>query len=129
MGYFSMVFVSFVAIKQCLLYGVVYQRVFDVSLSKHFFYVEYVFGFVVFHGGFPVSEGVEGYPSGRGLLSFLARRFLASVKVDPIEAVFAGWNISSDLDMFKILSTRFWLTWQMRSLLPFSGSLMIMSLL
>ena len=62
MGYFSMVFVSFVAIKQCLLYGDVYQRVFDVSMSKHFFYVEYVFGFVVFHRGFPVSEGVESYP-------------------------------------------------------------------
>ncbi len=63
MGYFSMVFVSFVAIKQCLLlYGDLYQRVFDVSMSKHFFYVEYVFGFVVFHGGFPMSEGVESYP-------------------------------------------------------------------
>ena len=39
----------------------VHKRVFDVFVSEQLHYVEDVFGFVVFHRCFPVSECVEGY--------------------------------------------------------------------
>ena len=37
------------------------EGVFDVSVSEELHDVEDVFGFVIFHCGFPVSECVEGY--------------------------------------------------------------------
>lgn len=37
------------------------ERIVDVFVSQHFHDVENVFGFVVFHGGFPVAESVEAY--------------------------------------------------------------------
>jgi hypothetical protein len=37
------------------------EGVFDVFVAEQAHDVEDVFGSVVFHGGFPVSEGVEGY--------------------------------------------------------------------
>jgi hypothetical protein len=38
--------------------------------------MEDVFGFVVFHGGFPVSEGVEGYFVDSWVLEFVGCSFL-----------------------------------------------------
>jgi len=67
--------------------------------------------------------------SNRGLFSFLAKRFFASVNVAAAEETFVGWNICSEfLGRFWILSMRFWLMRHMPGLLPFSGSFMITSL-
>ena len=49
-----------------VLYSLVPQKLHDV---------EDVFGFVVFHGGFPVAQGVEGYAIESGVSQFLCYPF------------------------------------------------------
>ena len=47
--------------EQGFLYVYVDQRVFDVFVAEQLHNVDYVFGFMVFHSGFPVAESVEVY--------------------------------------------------------------------
>jgi len=47
------------------------QRVLDVFVAEHFHDVKDVSGFVEFHCGFPVSEGVEGYSADSIVLEFV----------------------------------------------------------
>jgi len=44
----------------------------DIFVAEQLFNVDYVFGFVVFHCAFPVSERVEAYFSSLGLPSLKA---------------------------------------------------------
>ena len=43
----------------------------DASVAEELHDVEYVFGLVIFHRGFPVAEGVEGYVEYSRVLQFL----------------------------------------------------------
>jgi hypothetical protein len=52
--------------------------------------MDYVFGFVVFHGGFPVAEGVEGYLVDSRVLEFVCCSFSLSGKGVSVAAEFVG---------------------------------------
>ena len=44
----------------------------NVSVAKHLHHVEAVFSLVVFHGGFPMPEGMEVYLSDSFVLEFVS---------------------------------------------------------
>jgi hypothetical protein len=54
------------------------QSFFDVLVAKQAHDVEDVFGSVVFHGGFPVAEGVEGNLVDSWVLGFVCCSFALS---------------------------------------------------
>jgi hypothetical protein len=46
------------------------KRIIDIFVTKHFYDVKGVFGFVVFHCGFPMPKSVEAYAQYPWILNF-----------------------------------------------------------
>ena len=59
-------------------------------MAKQSHYVEDVFCSVVFHGGFPVAEGVEGNLVDSWVLEFVCCSFALSGKGASVAAEFVG---------------------------------------
>jgi len=71
------------------------QRRVDVSVAEQLHHVEDVFGFVVFHGGFPVAEGVERDLCEPWILEFGRHSFAIS----QVDSAIVSWVLRSKEDV------------------------------
>jgi hypothetical protein len=69
------------------------EGVLDVSMSMHLHDVQNVFGSVILHDGFLMSESMEGYAAKLWILKFLSHPHPVSLKC-PSEGVEVYWEDS-----------------------------------